>query len=98
MPSLDEIWNILKPIAEFGIVAVLLWIMIRERRGKDRELKETMEKQIEQERDHSKEMMKLQDKNTQEQFDIIRQYDLTLNSLNATLEKFIASMSEDYED
>lgn len=94
MPSISEAWPVLKAILEVGAVGALLVLMVWFFRGASKDLKACLEKRVQDEKDHSKELMRLQTEHNKELVGVVRQYDETLTSVNATLDSLVEEMKE----
>ena len=91
--SLDEIWGIVKPILEFGIVGALLFMVIRGIRYKDSETKNALQELAKVERERGREMLALERDRNKELVELLRHYDELLSGVNVTLESLSAKIN-----
>lgn len=94
MPSLSEVWPVIKEILEVGgvgavaVLMVYVWIRV------SKDLKESQEKRIAEQKEHSKELLRLATEHSKELTNVVRQYDEALTSVDMTLEKLSGALEE----
>lgn len=86
---MGELWALLKPIVEAGVLGALLILAVRLWISANKEVRQEMENRVLSEKEHSKELMRLQAVHAKELTDLLRQYDGTLIAVNSTLERLI---------
>lgn len=86
---MGELWSNVKPIVEAGVLGALLLLTIRLWLKSNREFRDSMEQRVLSEKEHSKELMKLQTGHAVEMMTVLKQYDMTLSTVNTTLEKLV---------
>ena len=81
------IWDVLKPILEVGAVGglavLMVWLWLRTQR----ELRDLNTARLNDSKEHSKELMRVQADHNREMASLIRQYDSTLTSVTLALDK-----------
>jgi hypothetical protein len=80
-----DYWNIAKPIIEAGVLGALLLLTIRMWQAANKEVRTSMQDRVDAEKDHGKQLLKLQSENNRQMTELIRQYDSSLTAMNATL-------------
>jgi hypothetical protein len=78
MPSVDELWNVLKPLLEIGVVGAILIIVIRIWLRADRRYEKAMEERIREKEQHRQETV----------------YEASLTSMNTAIQEFLDSDEE----
>lgn len=86
----NSLWPALKMYLGMGatgataVLFAILWVR------KDFETKKLNESRINSERDHSKELMKMQTDHSREMIGLIKQYDQQVSSVNKTLDELVS--------
>ena len=84
MPSIREIWEVARPILEFGVVGAILLLAILACRGLYKDLKKSQEARIAEEHAHSDAFVTL-----------VRQMEATVAEVDKTLEELVKTLKED---
>lgn len=77
--------TIAKGILELGGLGALLILTVHLWIKSHKELKEEFDKRVLAEKEHSKELLKIQSEYNKQHMELIRQYDATLTSVNQTM-------------
>lgn len=85
----EDIWNVVKPFVEFGIVGVLLYMMIRQARQDQRYLTKVLEDQVERERQHAKEKLQMERDCARQYVEMLKQVDMTMATVESTLASLV---------
>lgn len=80
-----DFWNIAKPLVEAGVLGSLLLLIIRLWQAANKEVRTSMQDRVVAEKEHGKELLKIQSENNRQLTEVIRQYDASLTAMNATL-------------
>ena len=87
MPSISEVWPILKEFLEIGVtgaVAILMvWIWLK----KDKELRTEKDGRLNDAKEHKKELLKLQADYNREVANVVHQYDMTVTSVSMLMDR-----------
>ena len=82
---MSNFWNVAKPIIEAGALGALLILTVRLWLKTTSMLEESTKQRVMDEKEHSKEIMKLQAEHNREMTELVRQYDGTLTAVHSTL-------------
>lgn len=91
---MGDLWGTAKPLIEAGVLGAVLILAIRMWLHTGKKWEQMVDNYVKSEKEHSKEMLKLQTENNKELLKIVRQYDMTLTSVDSTLSK----MAEESEE
>lgn len=80
-----EIWTNIKPILEAGVLGAMLILVIRLWMIANKEVRTTMAERIQDEKEHSKDLIKVSSEHNRQMVDLVRQYDSTLTSVNSAM-------------
>jgi hypothetical protein len=94
MPSLNEIWPVLKEFLRVGPVGAVAIVMLWLWYAKDKELRKERQERLADEKEHKKEMLKLQAATIRDHADVIRQYDMTLTSVTMLVERLEETLGD----
>jgi hypothetical protein len=94
MPSVDELWNVLKPLLEIGVVGAILIIVIRIWLRADRRYEKAMEERIREKEQHRQETVRLHEKHSKEYLELVLKYEASLTSMNTAIQEFLDSDEE----
>jgi hypothetical protein len=90
-----DLWTYAKPLVEAGVMGAMLVLMIRMWIHTGNKWEEMAQQTIDSEKEHSKELLKIQAQNNTSILSIVRQYDSTLSSVEATLTKLMEKHEEE---
>ena len=91
---MPDFWTYGKPILEAGVLGAMLLLTIRMWIHTGNKWESMAQQTIDSERNHSKELLKLQMQNNNHLIEIIRQYDSTLSSVESTLTNLVDKIEE----
>lgn len=94
MPSVSEVWPVLKEILETGVIGAVAVLMIFIWLKKDKELRSEKDARLEDSKEHKKELLKLQAEYNREVTSIVHQYDKTVSSVALLMDRVEERLSD----
>ena len=84
---MSDFWGLAKPILEAGTLGALLLLTVRLWLKTTSMLEESTKERIKDEKEHSKEIMRLYVEHNKDMTELVRQYDGTLTSIQSVLKQ-----------
>lgn len=83
---MGDIWTSVKPILEAGALGGMLILVIRLWVMANRIIREEMEKRVQAEREHGKELLRIQTDHSHKITDILQKYEQTLRAVHTSIQ------------